>query len=292
MSQSTSIYGGRAALTFHPEKHYYTVSVPGLCSNLFQPSVTSVLAMKDKSGALVHWAVASMSERAKELLRTLKPGELSHDMCDVLIDAAQDSWRQKRQDAADAGSLAHRVLHKVLLGGARPKLPITPDLLLAPELTPDIVDAANNAIDAGLRFVDEHRIRVIQAESPRWSPTHGYVGTGDLIAEVDGKNSVLDWKTGKRIYPEYFLQTASYQKAYEEEFPHNKLAQRLIVNIGRDGKLATETRDNSTLEDDFQTFLALLQVWRWDQSNRGAYSKQPPRIVGPLAPPKSTTGGN
>jgi hypothetical protein len=41
----------------------------------------------------------------------------------------------------------------------------------------------------------------------------------------------------------------------------------VAVNIGRDGELTVEIRDNSTYDRDLKTFLALLDVWRWDRPN-------------------------
>lgn len=280
----TSVYGDRASITFHPARHYYTVTVPGVCRSLYQPSVTSILKMKDKSDVLVKWAVRSMTERIDELM---PPGDvqISRDKVISIVDVAKESYHQVKSDAADVGSLVHRVLHQLLLSRSglaeRPTLPVVPDTVLAPNLTPALVEMANKSINAGVRFFDDHDIEVIQAETPRWSPTYGYVGTGDLIAKVDGDMAVLDYKTGKAIYDEYFLQTAAYQKAYEEEFSGEKIDKRVIVNVGRDGRLSSAERYADTLTDDFTAFRALLYIWRWNQKN-GRFPKEPPRVIGPL----------
>jgi hypothetical protein len=39
----------------------------------------------------------------------------------------------------------------------------------------------------------------------------GYAGTLDLYARVSGVLTVLDWKSGKAIYPEAFLQNVAYR---------------------------------------------------------------------------------
>lgn len=284
MSNITSVYGGRATITFHEARHYYTVRIPGVEDRLYQPSVTSVIGCLDKSNALVPWAVKCMTARVKELVGTAETVE--REALLGILDAAQETWRQVKEQSADVGSLVHRVLEQELLHRAgqasKPALPVVADPLLAPGLTPLMIEQANDSISAGLRFFDEHHIEVIQAEAPRWSPTHGYIGTGDLIARVDGDLAVLDWKTGKRLYPTVFLQLAAYQKAYEEEFDNHTLTRRLAVNIGRDGTLSTEERNNDTLEADFSAFLGLLAAWRWNCENQGKYSKPAPRVLGPL----------
>jgi hypothetical protein len=282
----TPVYGNRATITFDETKHVYYVNVPdaGL-KRLYQPSVTSILKMKDKSGALINWATSTMHDRAIDLLKDV-PSPVDKRIVEAIIDNAKDSYRKVVKDAADIGSLVHRVLEQELKARAglavHPVLPVTPNLLLAPGLTREMVDMANLCVKAGFEFFDRHELEVVQSEAPRWSPTYGYIGTGDLIAKLNGVLSVLDFKTGKRPYPEYFLQTAAYQGAHHEEFPDQNIQARWIVNVGRDGELQTESRTNETYETDFRCFLALLRVYRWNCENQGMYSKPAPQIIGPL----------
>jgi hypothetical protein len=81
------------------------------------------------------------------------------------------------------------------------------------------------------------------------------------------------------LYPTVFLQLAAYQQAYQEEFPDQEIEQRVAVNVGRDGELTVETRDNTTFDRDLKTFLALLDTWRWDLENQGAWSKPAPPML-------------
>ena len=41
----------------------------------------------------------------------------------------------------------------------------------------------------------------------------GYAGTLDLYARVEGALTSLDWKSGRAIYPEAFLQNVAYRHA-------------------------------------------------------------------------------
>lgn len=277
----TSVYDGRATVTFHEARHYYTVTVPSMdVRKLYQPSVTTILGMKAKPH-LIKWAVGEMSKRTRELLEKIPDEALTKDLVHGVLDAAEDSYQKTKQKAADIGSVVHRVLEQVLLG-EKPALPLKADPVLAPQLTVDMIDQANNCIDAGLKFFREHEIEVIQAERPIWSPTHGYIGTGDLKAFFDGKRSMLDYKTGKYIYDEYWMQLAAYQSAHHEEFPDEEIEQRVVVNVGRDGKLRHKVRTNETLQSDMNGFLGLNAAWRWHVENQGEYSKPAPRVVGPL----------
>lgn len=287
--ETTKIYGGRATVTFDSFRHTYKVTVPGRCVDLFQPSVTSILKMKDKSDALVNWAVGCYQDRAKSLLDEIvaDDGRVFHGAALAALDNAKDSWRQVKDATANIGSLVHRVLEQEIKARAglceRPALPLKVDSIMAPDLTADMVDKANNSVTAGLEFFDAHHIELEEAEAVRWSAKHGYIGTGDLIARVDGVLSVLDFKTGKRLYPEVFLQLAAYQRAYEEEHGED-LHQRIAVNVGRDGNLETQQRDNSSIIADFGAFLALLRAWRWHEENVGKWDYKERRMVTRPAP--------
>jgi hypothetical protein len=282
----TQAYGGMAQISFNEARHYYTVSVPSLnIHRIFQPSVTSVIGKLDKSGALVNWAVNSMYDRTRELVEAV-PEPMDRNVVLAVVDAAKSTWREYKDETANIGSVVHRILEQELNARAglcpHPTLPLKFDPILAPGLTAEMLEMANAAAESGFRYFGEHHIEIVQAEAVRWSAKYGYLGTGDLIARIDGELAVADYKTGKRLYPTVFLQLAAYQVAYEEEFPDQKILKRVAINVGRDGTLETKSKDNSTLKDDFGAFLGLLRVWRWDCSNTDYKPKPAPLIVGPL----------
>jgi hypothetical protein len=157
-------------------------------------------------------------------------------------------------------------------------LPIVADPLLAPNLTPEMVESANLRAAAALAFIAEHDIKVVQVEQPRWSPTHGYVGTGDLIGGFRRLTQRVGLEERQAAVSDRVkLQLAAYKQAWEEEFPDQELEQRVGVNIDREGVLTHEVYTNETFPDDLNTFLALLEVWRWDRPNEWpAGSKEPP----------------
>jgi hypothetical protein len=87
-------------------------------------------------------------------------------------------------------------------------------------------------------------------ESKLYSDHLQVAGTVDCIAEYDGKLSVIDFKTSKRIkskedIPGYFIQTAAYAVAFEERtgIP----VPRLLIIMGVDDEepiIFKEKRDN------------------------------------------------
>ncbi|MBI4138193.1 MAG: hypothetical protein HY482_01185 [Candidatus Wildermuthbacteria bacterium] len=69
--------------------------------------------------------------------------------------------------------------------------------------------------------------RANAVEARVWDFEHGYAGTLDLVAEVQGRVGVVDVKTASVMREEYALQTAAYMGAY---------------NLGAPGKEKAETR--------------------------------------------------
>ncbi len=66
-------------------------------------------------------------------------------------------------------------------------------------------------------------VETVQVEGKLYSQEHGYAGTFDLDGYMSCKKAenrlrvLLDWKTGKAIYPEHWLQLIAYKIAREEE---------------------------------------------------------------------------
>ena len=79
---------------------------------------------------------------------------------------------------------------------------------------------------------------------------HRFGGTIDAVLEMDGKITVVDWKTSKEIYPEYFAQLSAYfyLMRYGKPMEGNekleqdvrdvgkKIEQVMIVQIPKDGE--------------------------------------------------------
>jgi hypothetical protein len=274
----TPVYGGRATITFKENpRHVYTVDVPSKgIRDLWQPSVTGIIRVLSKADVLIPWALGEMISRVKVTLKDVTT--LTPELVFAVLDASKNAHNERKQQAGDIGTYVHNFLE----GELKSRAGLQPTPALPTDMPEEYRDPVTNAIGAGIRFFDQHKIKLVQAECPRWSATHGFIGTGDLIAEVDGELTVVDYKTSKRLYDTVFLQLAAYQAAYEEEFPGQRITRRLAINVGKDGKLVTEDRDNATLERDFRCFLSLLDAWRWDRENQGQYSKPAPAVVGAL----------
>jgi len=121
-------------------------------------------------------------------------------------------------------------------------------------------------------------------EQSLWSTKYGYAGTADYIGYYKSPIDYLvattinhkrvkqplfkkktlvigDWKTGKDIYPTYWLQLAAYVHALYE-MTGIKVAGAFIARI-RDGQIKVKEKTYEDLEKIFDAYLAVLEVYEW-----------------------------
>jgi len=96
----------------------------------------------------------------------------------------------------------------------------------------DLIDKAENCFLSYLAWEKQHTVEPILCEEPLVSELHGYGGTIDCYAKVDGVLTIVDYKTGKAIYPEHIYQVAAYRQLLEEH--GHDVANVRILQIGRD----------------------------------------------------------
>src|SRR5262245_34040247 len=78
---------------------------------------------------------------------------------------------------------------------------------------PRLPDAAAWAVESWKDWARQVDFEPLGIERVVVCPRCGYAGTLDLYARVQGLLTVLDWKSGKAIYPEAFLQNVAYRHA-------------------------------------------------------------------------------
>jgi hypothetical protein len=132
---------------------------------------------------------------------------------------------------------------------------------------PRLPDAAAWALESWKDWAQGVQLEPLAIERVVACPTCGYAGTLDLYARVRGVPTVLDWKSGKAIYPEAFLQSVAYRHAAARHGMPS--AQGLIVRLPkRVDDPAWEVMpvpEALGLED----FLAAVRLWRWQRRMQG-----------------------
>ena len=99
-------------------------------------------------------------------------------------------------------------------------------------LSTDLVDKAENCALSYFAWEKEHIVEPILCEAGLVSEEYGYGGTIDLYAMLDGVPTLIDYKTGKAIYPEHTYQATAYRQLLAEN-GHLVKAIR-ILQVGRE----------------------------------------------------------
>lgn len=121
------------------------------------------------------------------------------------------------------------------------------------------IDLAENALISFFEWKSRHEIEVVECEVPMVSEQLRYGGTIDCYCILDGVPTLLDFKTGKAIYEEYFVQLAAYRNLLEERGCPVERTQ--ILRIGRDETEGFEERHVTDTSKYFEIFKNLLNVY-------------------------------
>ena len=147
---------------------------------------------------------------------------------------------------ARVGSLAHAMISAALLGEDFP----------APDAAPEELEQARLPLGRFLAWREGHSLRPVHCESAFVSERLRYGGTVDCYCVLDGEPVLLDFKTGRSIYPEYFVQLAAYAQLLREQgFPVQELR---VLRLGGEGWEEKSVRES---ERWFSVFECLLRVY-------------------------------
>lgn len=278
----SQLYNGEIGIEFNPDSHIYMVNDGG---KPWRPkSVTGIIGIKDKSGALVPWA---LEEGAKHLIQCLEKGvKIDEEQIIKAVFASEVS----KTKAADLGTAIHDWIEKYIRFKTKqkgysslPGMPEDKNVLMG--------------INSFLAWEAAHKVKYLWAEKVLYSKKYGYIGKGDFAAVVDGLTCLCDNKTSNGLYNSVRMQTAAYVKADEEE-TKLKYDGRWAIRVAKEteseylkrmeiknrikrilGKKESEIKPYepfqavflddkaSMLKDDFQAFLNCMDLGEWDRNN-------------------------
>ena len=238
------------------------------------PSVTTILDVINKP-FINDWRVdverEFVTNAACELYdqtKTTKPlSPINYRLClrNRLPQLREAERAAKR--AADLGTAIHAFVEWELrneLGGL-------------PGVRPYLPEGADTAIDAWHKWRDEVKFKPLKTEfavySYAFGPHMGYAGTVDWLGEVNSVVTLGDIKTGKRVWPEAFLQNVAYRHAYrslnlDQAFHLGLIQAGLILRLPKlrgDAEFeAVPVPDDDRLLDAFK---AALMIWKWQNES-------------------------
>lgn len=152
--------------------------------------------------------------------------------------------------AAQVGTLVHDAIAWALRSELGILAGDLPDLSASSE--------AATAFSAWSAWWETAGVRPVLVERFVYSVRHGFAGTLDFVYEHGGRRWLLDWKTGTRPYPTYYLQLRAYQLALEEM--GEAVDDCAVVMLPKDGGTAELYPAPATLTAD--AFLGALALWR------------------------------
>jgi len=225
------------------------------------PSVTSILDVIAKP-ALGPW-YAKQERRYFEtaMLEVLsKPGARDPEfVLSAVVEAVGGvkAADREKQRAATIGTAIHAGIEwqlRTRLGEDAGPEPVLPD-------------AAAWAVESWKDWAKTIALEPLAIERTVYCEACGYAGTLDLYARVEGALTVVDWKSGRAIYPEAFLQNVAYRHAAERQGLPS--IQGLIVRVPKlvdDPSWELMAVPETLGIDDF---LAAARLWRWQRRMEG-----------------------
>lgn len=185
------LYKGRCKVRFYPNSHRYTVN-----GKPTSGSVTGIIGIKDKSAGLTPWAVALGCNYLRD--KWLNGDTLTEE--DFI--EAECQHTKKKVEAANVGTEVHDWVENYIKKN-NPPMPESKE--------------AQIGVNAFLDWVTENKVVFKSSERAVYSKKYDYIGKMDIEAKVNGQLCLLDIKTSSDLRNDYFLQTAAYVRADEEE---------------------------------------------------------------------------
>lgn len=245
------------------------------------PSVTTILAVISKP-ALIAWSAkveremvtnvsADLYQDVAETPRMSKMAWINTLQTRLGTEKAHKKLLEK---AGDIGKQVHDLIEWTLRAS----------LMQEPGPSPRISDKAQWAFMAWEDWRKSVNLKPIFIEQTVWSEKNCVAGTMDLLAELSGEVKakhwltgetvtktfdkvavVVDWKSGKAVYPESFLQNAAY-RSFIREMGHSDPKDGLIVRLP---KVETDPEFEVVWcppeEESLPTFYHALKLWKWQQ---------------------------
>jgi len=152
------------------------------------PGTTTVIGRFKDSGGLLWWAF----EQGKAAER-----------CEIT------SLYDKRDEAAEAGTLAHDMVEAHILKTCDPQS-------LVKDVAHDVRVQAKMGYENFLNWFDSTKMKIEETEMQLISERYRFAGTPDAIGrDTKGRLCLIDWKTSNSVYPDYLIQLAAYKHLWE-----------------------------------------------------------------------------
>lgn len=162
-------------------------------------------------------------------------------------------YRQERDKAATAGTLAHRCAEARITGKS-----------VAPILA-EVAEEQRAKVEGSLRAFDawraETRLELVASEVPLVSEEHGFGGCIDGVGVFDGVAQLVDFKSSKDLYPDQVVQVAAYSHLWTENHPDLPIKAWHVLRWGEEGDFHHHSLSALSIAAGWRVFLACLEIY-------------------------------
>lgn len=245
-------------LKFTEKGHYYELDGKKLTG------VTTVIDGTSSKQNLIQWAANMAVDYVRENVAYAIPGPDGGFWAikPSTVEEAKTAHTRKRDKAATKGTDTHALVEEYILKMIRDYGGKT------------YVASTNDAIYPFTLWAAENVDRFLAAEQRLYSETHGFAGTCDFVAIIDGKLTIGDLKTFPKMWSaDAFIQMGAYSIAWEE-LTGEKPAQSVVVKmcdpkderIKKYGGKPFAVYPRYALAEDEEMFLTRLKMYRYNQN--------------------------
>lgn len=242
------LYNGEIIIDFYPDSHRYKRQG----EKTYLISASSAAGVVDKSRFLIPWALNLAGAHLRQYIENSKNIIYTAEELLPVIEEALRQHTIKKDEAASIGSAVHGFAEEF----AKFKLGLGSQ--------PQIDDAWDERIKTGvssfLDWFNAHDVRFMEMERLLYSRKNDYVGITDVIARVDGKTYLMDYKTAKAVYNEHYYQLSAYWGAYEEETGQILDGGAILHFDKESGAFNMYEITRESHDKNFETFLACLAI--------------------------------
>lgn len=240
---------GRGRMYRHPE------------TGELYPSITNIIDVLAKPW-LGGWAAKMVAGAAWDSRDALMKIE-DRDEAVAMLKGAPYRSRGKKADLGTA-------VHAVAEASARD------------EKWPEIPPEAEPYVEGFLSFVQDFAPSWRVLEGTVYNVEHGYAGTFDMLAEIDGLLVLGDYKTGANVYDEVAMQLAAGRYAESlwdpvtgDLSPMPAIAGCIAIHL-QPNKYAVYTVNAGA--EAFEAFLGLRAAWPWSKDHGNAIGPRTNRV--------------
>jgi len=223
------------------DHHYYTIGE----DPTLHPGVTGILDVLSKP-QLLPWGAKCSAEYIANTLRKIRSAgglqdRLTDRFLDLLVKRAKKQHRFIKEKAARVGSDAHALFDRFIKENI------------------DIEEGAPYQASFEY-FLETEELEIIQGDSRIGSKIYSYGGSLDAIAlDKDGRFSLLDWKSGKSIWPSMAAQLAAYSFAMKETYGLDYYPKAMVVRFDKEERKYEKAKIRD-VEHSFKVFEEALKL--------------------------------